>query len=97
MNHIWPTAVASGSGSFCNVKPNNINGVPSSETMGAGQQSQRSLPCENQNAAQAKKEMAATSFPGVHANKSSDAAISLDLTQTKQQGPLLASACNLMV
>lgn len=95
MNHIWPAAV--GSGSLCGAKPNNINVVPTSETMGAGQQCQKNLPSVNQNAAQAKKELAATSFPGLNANKSPDAANSLDSTQTKQQGPHSASACNLMV
>ncbi|KAF7818326.1 protein TIME FOR COFFEE-like isoform X1 [Senna tora] len=94
MNHIRPAAI--GSDSLCGANPNNINSVPTSETMVDGHQSQKKFPSVNLNASQAKKELTALGIPGLHPNKSPDATNSLDSTQKKQQGPYPASTCNVM-
>lgn len=95
MNHVSPATI--GPGSLCGAKPNNVNGVPTSERMVVVQQSQKNLPRVNQKAPEVKKELVASSFPGLTENEISDAAISVDSMQMKQQGPHLASAGNLMV
>lgn len=96
-NHIWPAAVASAS--LCGTKPNDVNRVPSAESMVIAKQSQKNLPGLNQNAGE--KEWATSSFLGLSANESSDTANCLDSTQRKhvvpQQGPYPSSASNVVV
>ncbi|KAI4301252.1 hypothetical protein L6164_034547 [Bauhinia variegata] len=97
MNHFVPSAAVSSS--LCGTKPNNMNVVPSAESVIVGKQSHQNLPGVNQDVAQ-EKGWAATGLSGLTANKSSDAANSKDSTQSKklaiQQGPHPASAGNLV-
>ncbi|CAJ1969297.1 unnamed protein product [Sphenostylis stenocarpa] len=72
-----PLPAAIGSGSLCGTKPNNVNCVPSADSVAVGKQSQKHLPIVNQNAPQ-EKGWAATSKPSVTAAKCSNNANPID-------------------
>ncbi|KAH1136430.1 hypothetical protein GYH30_026770 [Glycine max] len=88
MNPSLPAAI--GSGSLCSTKPNNVNCVPSAESMAIGKQSQKHLPIVNQNASQ-EKGWAVTSNPSLTAAKCSNNSNPMDSAHrvqlVLQQGP----------
>ncbi|TKY52629.1 TIME FOR COFFEE protein [Spatholobus suberectus] len=97
MNPPLPAAI--GSGSLCGTKPNNVNCVPSAESMAVGKQSQKHLPIVNHNAAP-ERGWAATSNPSLTTAKSSNNANLRDSAHraqlVHQQGPNPGSTGNLV-
>lgn len=94
-----PVPVAIGSGSLCGTKPNNVNCVPSAESMVVGKQSEKHLPSANHNVAQ-EKGWATSSNSSLTTAKSSNNANSTDSAHrvqlVLQQGPNSGSTGNLV-
>ncbi|XP_027364226.1 protein TIME FOR COFFEE-like isoform X2 [Abrus precatorius] len=95
-----PLPAAIGSSSLCGAKPNNVNSVPSAESMIFRKQSQKHLSTVNQNATQEKGQVT-SNHPSLSAAKSSNNANPMDSTTQRvqlmvQQGSNPGSTGNLV-